>query len=364
MKIRLTGRLLYTALLVLLMALTLFLQGCMKTVNGDENNEKTGEALAIPVEAAIVSNSDMAAYYTGTATLEADKQAVVVSQITGVVLKLNAEEADYVEAGQVLASVETDRYVLEAERANASLKRLQTDYQRKKELFAKKLVSTEEYERVSAEYEAQKAAYELAQLELEYTSIKAPISGYISERMVRVGNLVKLHQPVFNITSYDPLLAVLHVPERELRLLSNGLKVTLSVDAWPGESFSGEVIRISPVVDTKTGTFRVTTQINDQRNMLKPGLFGRVEILYDLHSDVPVIPRNAVITEDEKSHVFVISEEGNASRRAIQLGFEGNGLIEVIDGLTSGETVVTAGKGSLSDGTRVEVVDRNLKPGV
>ncbi len=335
----------------------------MKPANGEEDEDETGATMAIPVEAATVSNSDMAAFYTGTATLEADKQALVVSQITGVVLKVNTEEADFVETGQVLAVVETDRYALEVERSNASLKRLQTDYQRKQELFAKKLVSTEDFERVSAEFEAQKAAYELAKLDLAYTSIRAPISGYISERMVRVGNLVKLHQPVYNITSYDPLLAVLHVPERELSVLSKGLQVSMSVDAWPGESFTGEVIRISPVIDTNTGTFRVTAEVDDHGQMLKPGLFGRVEILYDLHKDVPVIPRSAVITEDELSHVFVITEEGTAKRRTIQLGFEANGLVEVTEGLAKGETVVTAGKGSLSDGTRVEVVGQKPAPG-
>lgn len=346
-----------------LLASALLLQGCGEAVNGNENEEENETSLAIPVEAASVTVSDMAAFYTGTATLEADKQALVVSQITGVVLKIKAEEADFVEAGQVLAVVETDRYKLEVERTNASLKRLQTDYKRKQELSAKQLVSTEDFERVSAEYEAQKAAYELAKLDLEYTSIRAPISGYISERMVRAGNLVQLHQPVFNITSYDPLLAVLHVPERELRVLSKGLQVSMSVDAWPGETFAGEVIRISPVIDTGTGTFRVTTQINDHGQMLKPGLFGRVEILYDLHKGVPVIPRGAVITEDDLSHVFVIDNDGNANRRSIQLGFEAKGLVEVTDGLMKDETVVTAGKGSLNDGTRVEVVGKDPEPG-
>jgi RND family efflux transporter MFP subunit len=343
-----------------LMVCMMLMQGCVDQVNGEGEEEAGEAALAIPVEAAAVSISDMAAYYTGTATLEADEQAVVVSQIAGVVLKLNAEEADYVEAGQVLASVETDRYKLEVERANATLKRLETDYQRKKELFTKQLVSTEDFERVSAEYDAQKAAYNLARLELAYTSIKAPISGYISERMVRVGNLVKLHQPVFHITSYDPLLAVLHVPERELSVLRKGLQVSMSVDAWPGETFNGEVIRISPVIDTQTGTFRVTAKILDRDQMLKPGLFGRAEILYDMHQQVPVIPRSAVITEDELSHVFVVDDEGNASRRSVQLGFEDNGHVEVVNGLANGETVVTAGKGSLSDGSRVEIVGKDL----
>lgn len=350
-------------LVVWLFACAVLLQGCMDKVNGEEDKDEAEQALAIPVEAATVTSNDMAARYSGTATLEADKQAVVVSQITGVVLELNAEEADFVKAGQVLATVEKNRYALEVERANATLKRLQTDLQRKKELFAKELVSTEDFERVSAEYDAQKAAYDLAKLELQYTSIQAPISGYISERMIRVGNLVTVNQPVFRITSYVPLLAVLHVPERELRVLSKGLPVKMSVDAWPGESFTGEVIRISPVVDTTTGTFRVTAQILDHGQMLKPGLFGRAEIIYDLHKDVPVIPRSAVITEDNLSHVFVINEDGSASRRGIELGFEDKGLIEVLDGLAKGDIVVTAGKGSLSDGTQVEVVSKDLAPG-
>ena len=362
MKFRVRNWSLPAGLSISLMVSVLLLTGCMDIVNGEEDKDETEAALAIPVEAAMVSNNDMAAFYTGTATLEADEQAVVVSQITGVVLKVNAEEADFVKAGQVLAVVETDRYALEVKRSNASLKRLQTDFQRKKELFAKQLVSTEDFERTSAEYEAQKAAYELAKLDLAYTSIKAPISGFISERMVRVGNLVQLHQPVYNITSYNPLLAVLHVPERELRVLSKGLQVSMSVDAWPEESFVGEVIRISPVIDTNTGTFRVTTEIKDHGQMLKPGLFGRVEILYDMHKNVPVIPRNAVITEDELSHVFVINEEGDVNRRTIHLGYEANGQVEVTQGLKTGESVVTAGKGSLSDGARVEVVGKDPVP--
>ncbi len=363
MKIQLNRPLINTGLLLLLLAFAVLIQGCNQA-NGsvDEADTDTEEVLAIPVEAATVAQSDVAAFYSGTATLEADEQAIVVSQITGVVLDIRAEEGDYVEAGQILARVETDRYTLQVQRANAALKRLEMDYERKKELYGKKLVSAEDFERVAAEYQAQKAGVDLARLDLEYTNIRAPISGFISERMVRVGNLVELHQPVYRVTSYDPLLAVLHVPERELSVLHKGLEVSMSLDAWPGESFTGEVIRISPVVDPSTGTFRVTAEITDHGDMLKPGLFGRVGILYDLHKDVPVIPRSAVITEDELSHVFVINDEGSAARRNIQLGYEREGLIEVLVGLAQGETVVTAGKGSLSDGTQVEVVNMEMVP--
>jgi len=363
MKFRVSGRLAYLGLLLVLLASTGLMQGCMNNASGSEDAEEGKEQLSVPVEAATVSVEDMAAFYTGTATLEADEQAVVVSQITGVVLTIHAEEGDFVEAGQVLVEVETDRYSLEVKKSDAGLKRLETDYHRKRELFEKNLVSAEDFERVRAEYDAQKAAHDLARLDLAYTSIRAPISGYISERMVRAGNLVKLHQPVYSVTSYDPLLAVLHVPERELSVLKKGLRVSMLLDAWPGELFVGEVIRISPVIDPGTGTFRVTTKITDHGQMLKPGLFGRVEILHDLHENVPVIPRSAVITEDELSHVFVINEEGSANRRDVKLGYEREGMIEVASGLSKGETVVTAGKGSLSDGTRVEVVARDLNSG-
>jgi len=352
--------------LIPVFALCLMLQGCMDHAVGNDEDARAAAAAAqepaIPVETARVAASDVAAVYSGTATLEADERAAVVARITGVVLEILAEEGEYVEAGQVLARVDRDRYRLEVEKATAALKRLQTDYQRKKELYERELVSADDFERVSAELQAQQAAYDLARLDLEYTDIRAPISGYVSERLVRVGNLVKLHDPVYHITSYDPLLAVLHVPERELSVLRPDLEVTMMLDAWPGEVFSGEITRISPVIDPGTGTFRVTARVSDRGKMLKPGLFGRVEILYDVRRNVPVIPRAALITEDQSSHVFVVDEHGAASRRKVQLGYERAGMIEVREGVSAGENVVTAGKGSLSDGVRVEVISGAQQP--
>ncbi|MGD2128898.1 MAG: efflux RND transporter periplasmic adaptor subunit [Lysobacterales bacterium] len=355
---QMTGRIALFALL----SCTLALQGCMRQASGADVADEDAKEPAIPIEAATVSNGDMAAFYSGTATLEADQQATVVAQISGIVLEISAEEGEFVKAGQVLARVETDRYRLEVDKAEATLKRLETEYARKKELFDKELVSADDYERVRAELQAQKAAYDLAKLDLEYTSIRAPISGYVSERLVRPGNLVSMHQPVYRITSYDPLLAVLHVPERELSVLHKGLDVSMVLDAWPGETFSGELIRISPVVDPATGTFRVTAQLHDRDNMLKPGLFGRVEILYDMRKGVPVIPRSAVVTEDESSHVFVIDENGNALRRDVMLGYERGGMVEVREGVTQGDVVATAGKGNLSDGSHVEVIRTEQQP--
>lgn len=343
-------------LMIVLLAASL--QACMQDANGEGDTPEEAEEAspAIPVEAAMVDTGDVSAVYSGTTTLEADVHASVVAKTTGVVLEILAEEGDYVERGQVLVRLDTDRYRLEVARARAALNRLSTDYDRKKELFDRKLVSAEAFEQVKSDYEAQKAAYDLAQLDLQYAEIKAPIAGFVSERHVRIGNLITLHSPVFNITSYQPLLAVLHVPEQELSVLRLGLPVDLSVDAWPGEDFSGTITRLSPVIDPATGTFKVTAEVSDQAGRLKPGLFGRVRILYDTREYVPVVPREAIVMEDDQNHVFVINEDSNVERRDVMLGYEGDGVIEVIQGLQPGEQVVTAGKGSLSDGAEVEVI--------
>lgn len=350
-----------TGICLLALVCGLALQGCLDQANGNIDAQAVDQAsktdpVAIPVETARVRIGDVAAFYSGTTTIEADEQAVVVSQITGVVLEIKAEEGDFVKAGQLLVRVEPDRYRLEVERNEATLRRLETEFQRKKELFDRKLVSAEDFERISAEYAAQKAQVALARLDLKYTNIQAPVSGYVSERMIRAGNLVELHQPVYRITSYDPLLAILHVPERELGVLRNGLAVTVRLDAFPQQEFQGEVIRISPVIDPATGTFRVTAQVEDTVGIVKPGLFGRVDILHDVRKNVPVIPRSALIREDEQTFVFVVGEDGNVSRRSIRTGYERNGQVEVIEGVSAGDSVVTAGKGSLSEGSKVEVV--------
>ena len=268
-----------------------------------------------------------------------------------------AEEGDEVHAGQVLARLERDQYVLEVERAKAALERLENELNRATEMHSRQLLSTDEFDRVRFDTDSQRAALKLAQLQLNYTEIKAPIDGVISERMVKVGNLVSQHEAVFRIDDFSPLWAVLHVPERELNTLHQGQSVRLSLDAYPGTSFSGEVIRISPVVDPTTGTFKVTAEVRDDSNRIKPGLFGRVQIIYDEHQDVTLVAKEAILSEDGKHAVFLVAADQSVSRQEIQVGYEESGQIEVISGLQPGDTVVTAGKGSLRDGAKVEVIE-------
>lgn len=317
---------------------------------GDEDS-----TAAIPVEMAAAQRGSISAYYSTTATLEAEEEAMVVAKVRGIIKKLNVEEGDFVQSGEVMAQLEDEQLEIEAARAKATMDRLYNDYQRNQELYNKQLISAEQFENSKFEYESQKAAYELANLNLKYTQIKAPISGVISQRMIKAGNMVNSDQEVFKITDFDPLLAVLHVPEHEMNKLRVDQTALIQVDAIQGELFSGKVLRISPVVNPETGTFKVTVAIDDESRQLKPGMFGRVRIVYDTRDNALMIPKEAVMNEDGNNSVYVLNDK-MVFRRTIQTGYVNGSNIEVIEGLKEGDSVVTIGQSSLQDSSLVQVV--------
>lgn len=337
-----------------LLAGALFLSACE---NGQaRNNEaKEDEAPAIPVEVALVQRGSVTAFYSSTATLEADREARVVPRLAGNIDAIYVEEGDFVTEGQRLARIDNERYRIEVSRAQATLQRLEQDFNRSREMYSRSLISSEAFERAKFEFDAQKAQFALAQLDLSYTEIAAPITGVVSERMIKVGNMVNAQNPVFVITSMDPLLATLHVPERELARLAVGQPAFVAADALAGRQFTGRVARISPVIDANTGTFRVTVEVSGEDGVLKPGMFGRVNIVHDRREDTLLIPVEAVITEDARSSVFVIVDD-KAERRTVQVGYRNNGQVEIVEGVSEGELVVITGQASLRNQSKVAII--------
>lgn len=332
----------------------IWLSNCTAESESKDNTEKDSST-AIPVESAQVQQGDISAYYKSTATLEAEDEALVVSKVGGIVEEIYVEEGDIVEPGQKLAELEDEQLEIELNQAEANFKKLKNDFERNQELYQKNLISAEQYENKKFEFESQKAAYELAKLRVKHSTIRAPIEGVISERFIKKGNMMGTNEQTFKITDFDPLLAVLHVPEHEMNKLKKDQTTLLNVDALPGETFHGEILRISPVVDPSTGTFKVTVAIKDESRRLKPGMFGRIQIVYDVHANTRIIPKNAVISEDNTNSVFVI-EDKMAFKRPIEIGYSNGSRQEVLNGLEVGQQVVTIGQSSLQDSTMVDVI--------
>lgn len=373
-------------------ALLLFLPGCENKKDAD----KPAGNDAIPVEAVKAERRPMTANYSGTATLEPEAEADVVAKTSGVLLTLLVEEGDKVKAGQALARLDSENARLNVAKSAATLGKLESDYRRSNEMFKRKLLSVEQSDKIRYDLETQRAIHDLAKLELSYSTVVAPISGVISRRLVKEGNYIQLNEILFRIDNFDPLLAVLNVPERELHTLSADQPVTLQVDALPGTSFKGVIQRISPVVEPGTGTFRVTCEFRDDSNRLKSGMFARLEITYGQRADALTVPQAALIEEDGEAAVFIIvpgssvvptMTEGDAAsaketpaadekskaeggdktikkipewvalRRAVKVGFRDSDHVEILDGLNEGDRVVTVGRSAVRDGTAIQVLE-------
>lgn len=335
---------------------------------GDGGNEPAGDSTsatqgkgpkreeqAVPVATALAVRQGVTASYSGTAPLEARGEAQVVAKTSGVLLRLLAEEGDRVRAGQVLARIDPERPRLELQRNEAMLRKLEAEYRRAQELFERKLLAAEAHERLRFDLDTQRAAYEMARLELSYTEIVAPIDGVIAQRMAKEGNLIQINQAMFRVVDTSRLEAVLNVPERELATLKAGQPVALRVDAAPGTAFDGSIDRVSPVVDAASGTFRVVAAFSDASGALKPGMFGRIEVVYDERAQALTVPREALIEGEGVPAVFLV-RDGRAVRTTVELGHVSGSLAEIRGGLSEGDRVVTTGKVTLRDGALLQLI--------
>ncbi len=318
--------------------------------------ESEDDSPAIPVETSAATRADIYAMYSGTAPIEADAEAGVIAKVAGEVREILVEEGDEVKSGQLLARLDGDRLRLELMQSEANLRKAQRDYQRNVDLKDRSLISTGDFEKIKYEMDALEASYNLAKLELSYTEIKAPINGVIAERFVKVGNTIDVNAITFQVTSLEPLIAYLHVPEREYRRIDRGQTAVIAVDALQGSEFQAIVARISPVVDPGTGTFKVTVEVSDPTRRLKPGMFGRISIVYDMHAQALQVPRSAIIDEAGEMSVFIVEDE-KAVRRPITTGYANNGRIEILDGLTGSEKIVVVGQAGLRDGSKVAIIN-------
>jgi membrane fusion protein (multidrug efflux system) len=217
-------------------------------------------------------------------------------------------------------------------------------------------------ENAKFDLDALRAAHDSAKLELGYTEIRAPIAGVVSARHIKVGNTIKPNDPTFRVTNLDPLVAYVHVPEKEFRKLAAGQTVDLLVDALGGQRFEARISRISPTVDPETGTFRAEVEVPDPSRRLKPGMFARINIVYERREDALQLPRTAIIDADGQQSVFIVVG-GKAEQRRIETGLANSGWIEVVKGLEGNERVVVIGQAGLKGGTAVKVVDEE-KPAV
>ncbi len=352
-----------TCAAALLISTTLLLGGCKPGGDDAQAKAKPGAeqkaADAVPVEVAKAVHRAIAASYAGTAALEARAESQVVAKTSGIALAVLVEEGQHVNAGQALVRLDPDRARLSVAQAEAQMRKLENSYHRAQKLVQQQLVSAADVDQLRYDLENARAMYRMAALELSYTTVVAPISGIVASRDIKPGNFVQINSPIIRIVDNSRLEATLNVPEREVAKLKPGQAVTLAVDALPGRQFTGTVDRVSPVVDTGTGTFRVVTSYSGEAD-LQPGMFGRININYDQRTDALVVPRSALLEDGSEQAAYVV-RDGKAMRTPLKLGYDDAGWVEVREGLKAGDEVVIAGKAALREGSAVQVIGKENK---
>ena len=316
---------------------------------GDKEDDDEEEA--IPVEIALVEVRDVPSYIGGTATLEPEKRADIIAKISGEIESIRVEEGDRVREGQLLAVLDGKAERVALEEAEARARGLKLDFERVETLFGQDLVSTKEMNDSRSRFEESEAQRKAALLQLAYTRVVAPFSGQVSIRYVDPGQNVSIGTQLFSIVDAEPLLARVHLPEKEAARIRIGQPIVISPDADLSVELPGRVILVAPIVDARTGTIKITCMVEGTADAIRPGSFVRVKLETDKHDNVLVVPSRALIPEGGDTYVFKASED-TVIKLAVTTGYADDMFVEVTEGLEEGDRIVTVGQGGLRNGAK------------
>jgi RND family efflux transporter MFP subunit len=293
----------------------------------------------------------------GTVTAIPNEDVRVSALVPGRLTAVTVAEGDSVRKGQVIASV--DRRPLQEEerkavaavgQAKAQIENARLNLQRTDALFQRGIAAGKEVEDARAQMASAQAALEQAtagldgaHLQLARTEVRAPISGQVVKRMVSVGEQVDgtAAQPIVEIANVDRVELAASVPPEHLSQVRIGQRAAVSTEAYPGTAFPAEVIAIAPAVDAATNTALVRIRIVNSERALKVGMFAQGRLELAKHVNVLVVPPSAVVKRDAAAFVYVVTGD-TAERRPVKIGLEQADAVEVLSGLTAGQTVLTS----------------------
>ena len=360
---------------------------------------------ATPIRAAVVESRPIDRFLRVTGSLAADEQADVAAETAGRVVETPIERGTRVAAGSVLVRVsatEADASLREADAnaaqlearlglqagqpfdsmrvpevltAKASLDWAESDFNRIKSLLDQKVVSQAEYDQKATAVRAAEQQYQMAQngAQQSYralqaararvdlarkaaadTTVKAPFAGQVAERLVSAGDYVTRGMKVAQIVRIDPLRVELTVPEQYLSQVREGQPVRLTVDAYPGETFTAKVRFVSPSLKADQRALTVEAIAPNPDGRLKPGLFATALLQQPAPAPALLVPSTAVEMLAGTSRVFVVKGD-TLEERIVTTGEQVGDRIEITTGVKPGERVAASPAGKLADGTRVHV---------
>ncbi|MCX7913518.1 MAG: efflux RND transporter periplasmic adaptor subunit [Thermodesulfovibrionales bacterium] len=348
-----------------------------------KQENKAFEEKIINVKVQKAEKKSVRPYIETIGTLSPYEEVVLSAEIDGIIKDIKADEGAAVSKGMLLAIISDTDYELDVKRAEAALKQAEATYantkvefQRKSALYKEQLVTQQQLDDVTtrlslseAEVEKAKASLFLAKQRLFKTKIYSPIDGFIKEKRTSIGNYVRNGSNLFVLIRNNPLKLNFSISEKDIGKIKKGQDVTFRVDAFQNREFKGKVNTIYPSLDEKTRTLQIEALTPNSDGLLKPGLFAKVILFTGDAREVVLIPAISLIYEGDRVTAYVV-QDAIAKSRNLKIGQQHKiktkvndteskitEYVEVIEGITEGEMIVTIGQQNLSENVKVKIID-------
>jgi membrane fusion protein, multidrug efflux system len=309
-----------------------------------------------PVEIVTVSRGTLARTSTVSGILEPLRTVGVNAQMSGALLSVNVEESNYVRAGQVLAQIDAREIEAQLKSAVAALDLAESTAQRSDDLWKQRIITAQEYERDRAALASAQATLEGLKTRVGYATVKAPISGVITEKRLQTGDIVSPNTRLFSIADMSMLVSRVMMSELDVPLLKAGDVVDVTVDALGGARVPGRIRRIFPAADSATRLVPVEVALTGSvLGSVRPGFTIRSVFRLGSRTNALLIPTRAVMGPAGARAVVTV-RGGKSERKLVRVGPDIDGTTEVLEGLALGDTVIVAGQALLRDGSAVRIV--------
>lgn len=322
-----------------------------------EENEvvaPTDKQDTVPVATQIAAVQPISDRIEAVGTMRASDSVEITARVSNVVTRLNFDEGALVEKNQVLVELESSEAQANLAEAEAALVEIRTQYDRSRELIRSNAISRSQLDQQAAQVNAAEARVSAARAVLHDHTLRAPFAGRVGLRHVSIGSLVT---PGTTITTLDRVREMnldFSVPESFIATIEKGQPVAARSIAFPDTKFSGVVNSVDARIDSVTRTVTVRARLPNEDGKLRPGMFMTV-LLEKNPRNALVIPELSIVPEGDRKFVFVVDEDVVVQRQ-VEIGERRPGVVEITDGLASGEEIVVEGTQSLRHGSEIRRV--------
>lgn len=317
--------------------------------------QRRGARVAV-VEVAPVEVGSIARRVTVSGVVEPIRVVGINSQAAGAILAVGAQEGDVVRAGTVLARLDDRELRAQVASAEATHEMAKANYDRAARLRERQVITAAEYDRDRTALAAAEAQLQQLQTRLDYTTIRAPINGLVTDKKIETGDIIGNQARLFTLADIDTMVVRVQVSELDVVQLRPGDAASVLLDAFPGQPLAGRIRRIFPTADPSTRLVPVEVALRQEGQLVaRAGFLARIELALGNRENVLLVPASAIVGDAGSAAVFIV-EDGTAFRRMVRTGLNSEGRVEILSGIKEGDPVVIAGNNGLRDGAQVRIV--------